>query len=296
MRLRAWYVLLAVTLLLGGCVAPRGVVRDAPESPDAIAVLTFNVRMIYPGGRSLERWMARRNDVVDLIRRERAPLVALQEVANRDPELPLASIQLAYLRERLPEYTFACAAFPGRLSSQPILFDAELLELVNEGFLAFSEPEPTEGALRHGGEGRFASWALFRERATGRLLRVVNVHFHHLNARERRASSRITQEFLDGAGGPGEGIIVLGDFNTFPRSPAMRVLTDDDAAQPLEHALPPSRTGSYHFFSGITLWPRIDHVLINEELQSYGGALLYDRFTAGYPSDHFPAIAWLGWR
>lgn len=295
MKLR---LLLAVTicLLMSGCVAPRRFVREAPEPSGTFSVLTFNVRMIYPGERSFERWLARREDVVELIRRDRASIVALQEVANRDPLLPIDSIQLAYLRIQLSEYAFACASLPGRLSSQPILYDPERLELLDEGFLGFSEPESEPDSLRHGGEGRFASWALVRERATGRTLRVVNVHYDHVNARERRASSRIVRDFLESGFRPGEAVVVLGDFNTFPRSPAMRVLTNDDDAPALDHALPASRIGSYHFYSGTTLWPRIDHVLISDELVSLGGTLLYDRFEAGYPSDHFPALAWLAWR
>jgi endonuclease/exonuclease/phosphatase (EEP) superfamily protein YafD len=90
----------------------------------------------------------------------------------------------------------------------------------------------------------------------------------------------------------GSAVIVVWDFNAFARSRALRPLREVG----FEHALPPSATGSYHFHAGVTLWPRIDHVLTSEELESMGGALLYTRDETGFPSDHFPALATLRWR
>ena len=120
---------------------------------------------------------------------------------------------------------------------------------------------------------------------------VFNVHLDHLSGHSRRKSVRLIVERVDLLTARGEAVIVLGDFNTFERAPAMRPLFDAGFA----HALPASPTGSFHGFSGRTPWPRIDHILTNESLRSLAGELIYHSSDGAYPSDHFPATATLSW-
>ena len=288
---RAVLALLVATLLfLSGCAHPPGRSfsdpEDNPEATDELAVMSFNIRMIHDNDASRQSWTERRADVASVIQRHAPAIVALQEVETRTTEPMPRSRQLAYLQGRLPGYVFACIPEPGVLSRQPILYDAERLRLIDEGMILDAPVD----RYRAGFRGRIATWALFElHRPGGEVstrLRVINVHYHHLFTSSQLASSLRIREFL-GRLSDQEAVIVMGDFNL----PAGSQLLDPLRDAGLRHALPPSRTGSYHFFSGRTLWPRIDHILVNDQIRSVDGYMIYDRTERGYPSDHFPVVA-----
>ena len=296
---------LALGVMLTGCVAPPGTPHYVPESgaserrADDLTVLTYNIRFFETPGRAWEDWTARRDNIVDLIRRQEADIVGLQEVYNRIAVDLIPSVQLTYLREKLPEYEVTAAELIGHLSAQPILFDPSQFRLIDSGFLSFTEPAGPDDRQRWRPEmPRFASWVLLGvmdasgRGGSGARLWVANVHFDNLSGVSRRASARILADFLVDALAPDDAALIMGDFNTFSRTAPMRTLIEAG----FTHALPRSRTGSYHAFSGITFWPRVDHILINRSLESLGGGLIYDRYDEGYPSDHFPAVVYLRWR
>ncbi len=298
--------LLALGIVLTSCVAPPGnphYVTDSGASDrraDDLTVLTFNIRLILPTDSGRESWIERRENVVDLIRRQEADIVALQEVRNRSNGEPMRSEQLDYLRAELPGYEFAAAQEIGMLSAQPILYDRSQFRLIDEGFLHLTESgEPDDPYRWQAWSPRFVSWALLevtdardRRGAERARLWVVNVHFDNLSGPSRRASARVVADFLDDVLAPNDAALVVGDFNTFYRTATMRTLFDAG----FSHALPRSRGGSYHAFTGVTFWPRLDHILKNRRFESLGGGLIYDRYAEGYPSDHFPAITYLRWR
>ncbi len=299
--------LVALGIALTACVAPPGNPHYDPGNQgslrraDDLTVLSFNIHYILPSEQSRQSWMERRENVVELIRRQRAGIVALQEVRNRSDGHPLPSEQLTYLRAELTEYAFAAAEPVGLLSAQPVLYDPALFRLVDEGFLHMTvSGEQNDPRRWQAWSPRFVSWALLevtsaadeRGGLDGTRLWVVNVHFDNLSGPSRRASVRIVADFLDDVLEPDDAALIAGDFNTYYWTSSMRTLFDVG----FQHALPVSRTGSFHAFTGVTLWPRVDHILINRRFESLGGTLIYDRYEEGYPSDHFPAIAYLRWR
>ncbi|MFW5689227.1 MAG: endonuclease/exonuclease/phosphatase family protein, partial [Spirochaetota bacterium] len=108
----------------------------------------------------------------------------------------------------------------------------------------------------------------------------------HIYASSQLESSWRLRDFLRREVADDEAVVVVGDFNL----PEGSRILDPLREAGLSHALPPT-SGSYHFFSGITLWPRIDHVLVNDRLEPLGGGLIRDRAEAGFPSDHFPVFS-----
>ena len=284
-------VTLAAAVVLSGCAgvpdAGLAALHRSPLSDNELVVMSFNIRMIFGNDASRQSWLERREDVVQVIRTHSPTVVALQEVESRAPEPMPASEQLAYLMSELPEYAFACTPEPGLLSRQPILFDANRLRLLDEGMIL----EAPVDRYRSGFRGRIASWALFETKPVAdsepAVIRVINVHYHHLFTGSQLAWSLRIRQFLKQTVSEHEAVIVLGDFNL----PAGSQLLDPLRTAGLHHALPPSRTGSYHFFTGITLWPRIDHIFVNDRVTAIAGYLDYSRSERGYPSDHFPVIA-----
>ncbi|MFW5690026.1 MAG: endonuclease/exonuclease/phosphatase family protein, partial [Spirochaetota bacterium] len=163
--------LVAMSVLVTSCATPGAPATEGELSEDELLVMSFNIRMIYDNEGERTRWIGRRADVVEFIRRARATIVTLQEVETRAREPMPRSEQLSYLQGELPEYAFACIPEPGVLSRQPILYDATRLRLLDEGMVLDAPIE----RYREGFRGRIASWALFAIDAPQgeRLVRVI---------------------------------------------------------------------------------------------------------------------------
>jgi endonuclease/exonuclease/phosphatase family metal-dependent hydrolase len=288
--------LLVFAGVVAGCVTPPAsapsFASTFPADPDELFVMSFNIRMIMDNDASRRSWTDRREDVVSLIQRYSPSIVALQEVENRSTDLMPESEQLKYLTHELSEYQFACVPESGVLSRQPILYDDSLLTLLEEGMILDAPIQ----RYREGFRGRIATWARFSVKSSSGsepiLVRVINIHYHHLFTSSQLASSLRIRDFIKHEVSEEEAVIVLGDFNLLEGSYLLDPLRDAG----LRQVLPPSPTGSFHGFTGTTLWPRIDHVFVNAPVELLEGHLLYDRTDRGYPSDHFPVLARLSIR
>jgi endonuclease/exonuclease/phosphatase family metal-dependent hydrolase len=82
-------------------------------------------------------------------------------------------------------------------------------------------------------------------------------------------------------------VMVLGDFNSFRGSPPVRALERIGLVPVIET----NRRGTFHFGFGVTLWPRIDHILVSENLTIRGGYIERHSHEGIYPSDHYPVFA-----
>ncbi len=287
-------VLIGAFLAAAGCATYRGWDSDEFALPrdhesDGFTVMTFNIRFI--DRRGPESWRERRALVAEAIELVDADIIAFQEVEDRAMGPSGVSEQLTWLQERFPAYDSASdGSVPGTPTIQPIFFRRNRFELVDLGFRSLSRtPDAAFGPSWGTTQYRFVSWVRLRDLSTGSTLLIVNVHLDHLSGAARRRSTRFLAEEAGRLAGPADSVILVGDFNTFERAPAMRPLL----AAGFRHALPPSRTGSFHAFTGRTLWPRIDHILIDSTLESLGGRLIYHSRDGVYPSDHFPAAATL---
>ena len=304
-RKGSWFLPAAALICLlsvTSCVAaPEPAPAPTPRGPHALVVGTFNILTLREGDRALADWHERRPWVTQTIVELGPDIIGLQEVENLRRGSPGPSLQLEHLMKDLADYAFACIGDPHTVpSAQPILYLRERLELLEEGIFALSPTPDVPWSTGFGNRmPRYAAWARLEDRRAERTILVVNVHLDHLNARSRRRSAELLVERLAVLRRPGDVLVVIGDFNTFAGTATLRTVKSAGLA----HALPRSPTGSFHFARGITLWPRIDHILISDELVSLEGGLVHRRFDAGtdgrqtgarsggYPSDHFPAYA-----
>jgi endonuclease/exonuclease/phosphatase family metal-dependent hydrolase len=293
-RGRAFSALGAALLLfvLAACVAPRSYVVPAGPAAggtDTFKVGTFNIKNVYPD-RKNDSWPERRDVVGRLLHSEDPDIVGFQEVEDDWSEQPLPSSQLAWLKRAFPTHTFVGDGDPELVpTANPIAVRSTRFRVLESGFFSFSRT-PDTPHIRDWGSflPRHCTWARVEEGTTRRRLYIYNVHLDHLSARSRvRSAAFLAQRIRERR--HDDPVIVLGDFNATRRSKALRVLLSE---ADLSHAVERTPTGSFHFFLGVALWPRIDHVLISPGLASRGGYLCYYR-DGRYPSDHFPLFAWI---
>lgn len=290
-------VMMGALALLAACASqpspsPRMEVQT-PALVPPLRVMTFNIRYDTPDD-GPNAWPHRRDRVAALIRYHDADAIGLQEALLH---------QLTDLDTRLPGFARVGVgrtdgATGGEFSA--ILYRTARLELLESGTFWLS---PTPGVT--GSKGwdaaleRIATWARFRDRATGCSHLQLNTHFDHVGVVARRESALLIRQRLGALAGDLPAV-VTGDLNADPASEPYLVLTSDSAglAGPvLRDAFGSSReahygpTSSWNAFRAIEPGRRIDYVLASPDVGVGKHAILSDQWDDRFPSDHLPVLA-----
>jgi len=233
--------------------------------------------------------MQRRGAVDAAFKAMDADVVAFQEMESfaRGSVQPV-NLTLDWLTENNPDYGVAAANDPAVFpSTQPILYRADRLRSVDEGWFFFSDTPDTLYARTYNGSfPAFCSWATFEDRETGQRFSVFNVHFDYASSENRRRSADLVATRIRPRIAAGETVFVVGDINAGLGSTPVETL----AAEGLDFTMVPGST--YHFNRGLNLTPAIDHIAVTGDMQALGEAtILRGKFEGNWPSDHYPVIA-----
>jgi len=280
----------AILILLTG--SPAGYADSASktgEATDLLVVGSFNIHYTTPGQKKMI-WEQRREAVLAALRRGDADIIGFQEMEtfvgghwNDENE------QLDWVLSHLPEYGVTAVGDPRSYpSTQPVLYRKSRFRALDQGFFFFS-PHPDRIYSRpwKGRFPAFSSWARLEDRETGNSFYLYNVHFDHSSLQNRLNSARLVAERIAAREHPGDGVIVLGDFNAPRFFPPVRILAEAGLT------VAETRGSTFHFNRGITLQPAIDHVLYTEAFAHRSTRVLRERFKGRWPSDHFPLFVTL---
>ncbi len=208
-------VLLCLLCLISGCAlradANPATATGAPARPGGQVVITAMTYNIL-GGPVPDDWFplipraeliptARAPGVVAKVRLADPDIIGFQEFAHRTPAG-------TYLEEQLRDYVWLHSA-----GEHALAFRANSFDLLGHG---------TEKLVSAGEQGsfldRYADWARLRDRATGRVVLVVNVHQHPVQtpvfARVRSVGiGRLVAAIERLDPGLADPLVLLGDFN-----------------------------------------------------------------------------------
>ena len=273
-----WRALLACLLFVAGASC-------ADDAAAPLRVMSFNVRVPVEAD-GPDRWEARRYLLVRTIRDARPDVIGTQE---------LVSAQGEYIVAALPGYAWFGRGRRGEQGDagderMGVFYRRDALQLVESGDFWLSDTPEVPGSISWGNlYPRMATWGLFERRSDGRRFYLLNTHLPYRDedgpARERSAAAILARIGSWPADVP---VVVTGDFNDVPGSPAYRamlgVLRDAWVEAP-ERAGP---DGTFHAFTGVP-GKRIDWVLYRG-LRPLRARTLDDRDGARHPSDHFPVL------
>lgn len=281
--------LVAAALL--GCARARAGAPPAPAPP--LRVMTFNIRFDNPAD-GPDAWPNRRDRVAGLVRFHGADAVGVQEALLH---------QLRELDARLPGFArVGVGRADGKEAGEfsAILYRTDRLDLLASGtFWLSPTPEVPGSKGWDAAIERVATWARFRDRATGCTYVHLNTHFDHVGERAREESARLLRTRLPSLA-HGDPVVLTGDLNVPPASGAYRVLTRDTipgALPPLVDAFDATRaphygpTATWTAFRAIEPGRRIDYVLVSPGAAVHAHGILSDRWDDRFPSDHLPVLA-----
>jgi endonuclease/exonuclease/phosphatase family metal-dependent hydrolase len=277
--------------VLSAAVALAGCRKETAPCQHRLTVATYNIRFDNPED-GVHRWANRAAVLGEQSRALEADLLGMQEVLPH---------QLDELERMLPGYRREGEARDGPRQGEasPLFYrDARFERLEGGTFWLSPTPDRPRGPDEQKPWGtwlnRIATWALLRDRDTGRRLLAINTHFDHASEMARQESAALLVGFV--ARHRADVAVVMGDLNARPDSVAHEriaaVLTDGRRAP--EVVTTPEDTT-------VTRWTElgapghhIDHVFASgarplryeviDRRASYQGQ-------ERYPSDHLPVRA-----
>lgn len=273
--------------------APHVPASTARTGATPLRVLTFNIRYDTPND-GPNAWPFRRDWVASLIRFHEADVVGVQEALVhmlRDLDARLAGFARVGVGR-------ADGREGGEFSA--ILYRTDRLAVLDSGtFWLSTTPEVAGSKGWDTAIERVATWARYRDRASGCELVHLNTHFDHVGEQARQESARLIRRRLATLAN-GLPVIVTGDLNADPASVPYRILTRDtiaDGIPPLRDAFAASASGHYGptstwtAFRAIEPGRRIDYVLVSEDVTVLSHGILPDSWDGRFPSDHLPVLA-----
>lgn len=256
---------------------------SGPAMAQPLRVMTFNVRLPVDSD-GANRWEARRALMAEVIKREHPDLIGTQELFKQQGDDLVA---------RLPQYAWFGRGRRGGGDGDEhmgVFYRKDRLRVLATGDFWLSDTPEVVGSITWGNlYPRMVTWARFQRVADGATFILCNTHLPYREedepVRTRGAAlilERLRQLPAD------EPILLTGDFNTVPNSPAHALLTttltDAWLAAP-RHQGPPA---TFHNFTGKADL-RIDWILFRG-LQAKSARTVTSHRRGRYPSDHFPVV------
>lgn len=249
--------------------------------------MSFNIRLDYAGD-SLNNWKYRKDNAAQMIAYYAPDLIGMQEVVHN---------QLVDLKERLPQYT---ALGVGRADGKEkgeycsIFYKTDRFEVVKEGTYSLSETPEVIGVKGWDAAcERIVTWAVLKDKQSGKQLAFFNTHFDHIGQIARKESAIMLAGKMNELA-RGLPAIVTGDFNATPDSEVIAQITQHQMLKDARLASPivygPSWT--FHDFGRMPVEKRtlIDHIFVTPEIHVNRFRVMDDRPDTGFLSDHNPVI------
>jgi endonuclease/exonuclease/phosphatase family metal-dependent hydrolase len=261
-------------------------------APDALRVATYNVHYIVlpqaTGAWSVADW-ERRKTPLDLAFKEmNADVIGFQEMESfAGGNSGKVNLTLDWLLANNPGYAAAAVGDPSVFpSTQPILYRTDQLSLLDQGWFFFSEtPDVIYSRTFNGSYPAFASWAQFRNKPSGEVFRIINIHTDYGSRSNRMQSVELVAKRIAPWIAANETLFLLGDVNARFGDPVMDVLEETG----LEFA--PVEGATYHFNWGINLFAAIDHIAhVGDATTVAEPVVLRQKFDGEWPTDHYPVI------
>lgn len=275
------YLLLPSLLFISSC----------KTKPLELNVMTFNIRLDVPSD-SLNSWQYRKENAAEMVRMNDVDILGMQEVLLN---------QMNDLKERLPQYTAIGVgredgADKGEFS--PIFYKKDRFSAIESGTFWVSETPELAGSKGWDASYiRVATWAILKEKATGKEIFAINTHLDNDGLIARKEGGNLLLKKAEELG-KGLPIVLTGDFNDTPQSEAIKNITDASKANYLVDsktiALKTSGTDwTFHNFGRLaeSERPLIDYIFVSKQIKVQDYAVLPDTLNGTFVSDHKPVLS-----
>lgn len=276
---------LALLAVLTGATAcgprPRTVAYTRPDGE--VELISFNIRQSGLAEKDgPDCWKNRRRAVLNMIEAESPSVIGIQEGLID---------QVDYIERGCPQFArIGAGRDDGREGGEimAILYRADRFEVPASGTFWLSETPDKVSRGWDAACNRTVTWALLREKATGKEFHYLNTHFDHQGETARRESARLLADFIARRLPADATIVVGGDFNSEIADPALEPLKASlQVARDI--ADPTDRRGTFNGFGSTPDNIMLDHIFCRNVEQPSLRVLRGD-YGAPFISDHYPVV------
>lgn len=279
----------------------------AEKGEREFALASFNVRC--PGDKGELAWYRRMPRVAQIARDHDFDVFGVQEAVLGETMI---------LEEELPTFdTVGCGRNKDRGGeAMHIFYKRNRFACLEHGTFWLSET-PDEPGSKYAGAGcpRTCTWALLKDRVTGRTFRYFNTHLDHISSQARWDGMQVLlTRGVRPAKARGETVVLTGDLNETLdaadspeailelQGPKLAACAEKNpialVSMELKDAYALSETphaGTFKTFHGYKGEPRcrIDYVFVTPDVKVRTHATLNDKPDGQFASDHYPVMATL---
>lgn len=262
----------------------------AAESPMKLRVLTFNLRYITPGDTGERSWLARRDQVGQVIREDQADIIGLQEALR--PMLDDVAQRVIGYQE------IGVGREDGKTKGEyaAILIRKDRFDVLDSGTFWLSETPEIPNSKSWGNRvTRVCTWAKLRDKTTQRVFQFCNTHMDHESQEAREKGVGLILERLT-ARQPEGPFVITGDFNAGEDNAAIAEMKASplhpvDSWRELNPSVPASESGTMSEFTGIKDTSKIDYIFVPSGTKLIDAEIIRRHQGENYPSDHYPVRA-----
>ena len=271
-------VLVAFVLLVASC-------SKQPEAK--VDVMSFNIRLDHVAD-SLNNWKYRKDAAAQMIIYYAPDVVGMQEVLKN---------QLDDLKNRLPQYTgLGVGRADGKEKGEycSLFYKTDRFDLMKSGNFGLSETPDSIGIKGWDAAcERIVTWAVLKDKVSGKELAAFNTHFDHIGKVARRESAVLLLAKIREIASD-LPVVITGDFNGTVDSDPISVLTEGGMQNTYSASdIVYGPTWSFHDFGRIPVEERqlIDFIFVNGQVVANKFRVIADKPDNGYLSDHAPIQA-----
>lgn len=271
-------VLVAFVLLVASC-------SKQPEAK--VDVMSFNIRLDHVAD-SLNNWKYRKDAAAQMIIYYAPDVVGMQEVLKN---------QLDDLKNRLPQYTvLGVGRADGKEKGEycSLFYKTDRFDLVKSGNFGLSETPDSIGIKGWDAAcERIVTWAVLKDKVSGKELAAFNTHFDHIGKVARRESAVLLLAKIREIASD-LPVVITGDFNGTVDSDPISVLMEGGMQNTYSTSDVVYGPGwSFHDFGRIPVEERqlIDFIFVNGQVVANKFRVIADKPDNGYLSDHAPILA-----
>ena len=245
-------------------------------------IATYNLRCVWDGGDGVNSFIHRAWMVYEKIKTETPDVIAFQEVCAEHAAFLEKMLSPEYLllgHGRLKDYS-------GEGVYTAIKRDSMILSSMDIFWLSPTVYEPGSRFEEQSTCPRTCLMTLLREKATGTMLRVYNLHLDHSSESARRLGMECTLcRVREDAAKADAEIVILGDFNAYPDSVAISLCK----AYPLVDVTS-EIPASFHAYGKRNPTVKIDYIFLSDGLANrvLEASAWTDERNGIYLSDHYP--------
>ncbi|WP_373055950.1 endonuclease/exonuclease/phosphatase family protein [Zunongwangia sp. H14] len=250
-----------------------------------IAVMTYNIK--YANENDGENsWSKRKDFITNQLKFYEPDVFGVQEALL---------LQIDYFTSQLYGYDYVGVgrengAEKGEYSA--ILYKKDKFEVLETSTFWLSKTPEKVSTGWDAALPRICTYALFRDKESGKKFWYFNTHFDHIGEKARQESAKLIISKINEINTSSLPVILSGDFNLEPETTGIRYLSEEmsDSKKIAKNVVfgPEGTFNGYKFQEPATR--RIDYIFVNGQVEVLKYAVLTDSKKMRYPSDHFPVF------